>query len=98
MKIEELDKLIKLATRLQEEPDIEEFDENDVLDDFIDLVKLYKDFLHEDEDMGRERYQYSEIPIFFSLDSVIKVVNENFEKQQKAIYKLLDEVSKLNNK
>lgn len=50
MKIKELDKLIELATKLQEEPDIEEFDENDVLDDFIDLVKLYKDFLHEDED------------------------------------------------
>ena len=50
MKIKELDKLIELATKLKEEPDIEEFDENDVLDDFIDLVKLYKDFLHEDED------------------------------------------------
>jgi hypothetical protein len=45
MKIKELDKLIELTTKLKEEPDIEEFDENDILDDFIDLVKLYKDFL-----------------------------------------------------
>lgn len=49
MKIKELDKLIELAAKLQEEPDIEEFDENDVLDDFIHLVEIYKDFLHEDE-------------------------------------------------
>lgn len=50
MKIKELDKLIELATKLQEEPDIKEFDENDILDDFIDLVETYKDFLHEDWD------------------------------------------------
>lgn len=48
MKIEELNKLIELAIKLKEEPDIEEFDENDILDDFIHLVEAYKDFLHED--------------------------------------------------
>lgn len=48
MKIEELNKLIELATKLKEEPDIEKFDENDILDDFIYLVEIYKDFLHED--------------------------------------------------
>ena len=50
MKIKELDKLKELTTKLKEEPDIEEFDENDILDDFIDLVEIYKDFLHEDKD------------------------------------------------
>ena len=30
MKIKELDKLIELTTKLKEEPDIEEFDENDI--------------------------------------------------------------------
>lgn len=50
MKIKELDELIKLAEKLKEETDIEEFDENDILDDFLDLVEMYKDFLHEDEE------------------------------------------------
>lgn len=50
MKIKDLDELIRLANKLREEPDIEEFDENDILDDFIDLVEMYKDFLHEDEE------------------------------------------------
>ena len=49
MKMKELDELIKLAKQLKEEPDIEEFDKNDILFDFIDLVEMYKDFLHEDE-------------------------------------------------
>ena len=49
IKIKELDKLIKLATKLKEESDIEQCDEKDILDDFIDLVKMYKDFLHEDD-------------------------------------------------
>lgn len=49
MKIKELDKLIELAKKLQKEPDIEEFDENDVIIDFIDLVDLYKDFLGSDD-------------------------------------------------
>ena len=49
MKFEELEKLIELATKLQEEPDIEQFDDVYIYD-FIELVKLYKDFLHEDED------------------------------------------------
>lgn len=49
MKIEELDKLIELATKLQEEPDIEQFNAAFIIEDFIDLVENYKDFLHEDE-------------------------------------------------
>lgn len=50
MKIKELDKLIELANKLKEEPDIEEFDKDDIVIDFIDLVKLYKDFLGNDEE------------------------------------------------
>lgn len=51
MKIEELNKLIELATKLQEEPDIEQFDNLVVLPDFIDLVKIYKDFLGREEEV-----------------------------------------------
>ena len=50
MKIMELIKLIELANKLKEEPDIEEFDKNDIIEDFIELVGIYKDFLYEDED------------------------------------------------
>lgn len=50
LKIKDLDKLIELANKLEKEPDIDEFDEWFIIDDFIKLVKLYKDFLHEDED------------------------------------------------
>lgn len=51
MKIKELDELIKITAKLKEQPDIEKFDDNDTIDDFIDLVKNYKDFLHEDEEV-----------------------------------------------
>lgn len=50
MKIKELDKLIELAKKLQKEPDIDEFDDGFVIDDFIHLVEIYKDFLHYDDD------------------------------------------------
>ena len=50
MKIKDLDKLIELTSKLKEEPDIDEFDKWLIIDDFINIVKLYKDFLHEDED------------------------------------------------
>lgn len=49
MKIKELDKLIELAKKLQEEPDIEEFDEDDIIPDFIQLVEIFKDFLGSDD-------------------------------------------------
>ena len=48
MKIKELDKLIELAKKLNEEPDIEEFDDDCIIQTFIELVEIYKDFLHED--------------------------------------------------
>lgn len=48
MKIKELNKLLELAKKLKEEPDIDEFDDGFVIYEFIELVELYKDFLHED--------------------------------------------------
>lgn len=49
MKIEELDKLIELAKKLQEEPDIDEFDYTYLITDFIEMVERYKDFLGSDD-------------------------------------------------
>lgn len=48
MKIKELDELIKLIKKLQEEPDIHQFNDSFIIEDFIELVEIYKDFLHED--------------------------------------------------
>ena len=48
MKIKELDKLIELVNKLKEEPDIHEFNDAFIIEDFIELVEIYKDFLHED--------------------------------------------------
>lgn len=48
MKIKELDELMKLVKKLQEEPDIDEFNDAFVIEEFIELVEIYKDFLHED--------------------------------------------------
>lgn len=48
MKIKELDELIKLIKKLQEEPDIHQFNDGFIVEDFIELVEIYKDFLHED--------------------------------------------------
>lgn len=49
IKMRELDKLIELTTKLKGELDIEEFDKDGILDDFINLVNIYKDFLGGDE-------------------------------------------------
>lgn len=49
MKTEELDKLIELAKKLQEEPDIGEFDYTYLITDFIEMVERYKDFLGSDD-------------------------------------------------
>lgn len=48
MKIKELDELIKLAKKFKEEPDFEEFDEDYITDEFIEIIETYKDFLHDD--------------------------------------------------
>lgn len=45
MNKEELNKLIELASKLQEEPEIEIFDDNDYISEFIRVVELYKDYL-----------------------------------------------------
>lgn len=45
MNKEELNKLIELASKLQKEPDIEMFDEDDYIYEFIRVVELYKDYL-----------------------------------------------------
>lgn len=45
MNKEELNKLIELASKLQEAPEIEIFDDNDYISEFIGVVELYKDYL-----------------------------------------------------
>lgn len=38
----------------------------------------------------RARFQYSEIPTWLVHEDMIKVINENFAKHQKAIYEIMD--------
>lgn len=45
MNIKDLNKLLKLLNKFKEEPDYEEFDEDFVTDDMIQVIETYKDFL-----------------------------------------------------
>jgi len=38
----------------------------------------------------KARFQYSEIPSWFEKKELIKAINKNFEKHQKAIYEIID--------
>ena len=52
MKIKDLNKLLELLNKFKNEPDFKEFfdiSEQFIIDDVIDQVKSYKDFLGDDE-------------------------------------------------
>jgi hypothetical protein len=54
------------------------------------------EIIEEDEEIkNRTDYQYSQIPEYASIKEVIKISNYNFEKHQKAIYKLIDVINNL---
>ena len=44
---------------------------------------------------NKAQFQYSQIPEWLEKKEIIKVINENFEKHQKAIYKLIDKINKM---
>lgn len=48
MKIKELNKLIQLLNKFKNEPDYAEFDDNFIVDDVIEVIETYKDFLGDD--------------------------------------------------
>jgi len=50
MKIKELNELIKLLNKFKNEPDYEEFDDNFIVDDVIEVIETYKDFLGDSND------------------------------------------------
>ena len=59
--------------------------------DDIKIVELDVEILPEENDEWEdiENYQYSIIPSYFELKSVIECINENFEKHQKALISIV---------
>lgn len=50
MKVKELKNLLKMLDKLKREPDWEEFDNMMIIEDLIDILNVYIDFLGDDED------------------------------------------------
>lgn len=63
-----------------------------LMDSFIESMMFDKtiEILDEKNINDKARFQYSEIPSWFEKKELIKAINENFEKHQKAIYEIID--------
>lgn len=61
----------------------EDFLESSMFDENIEI-------LDEKNINDKARFQYSQIPSWFEKKELIKAINENFEKHQKAIYEIID--------
>lgn len=62
--------------------------DNKWLNEEVEIIEEEKKIPEKLED--RAKFQYSEIPTWLEKKEIIKVINENFEKHQKAIYELID--------
>ena len=58
------------------------------LNDEVEILEEEKKIPEKLED--RARFQYSQIPTWLEKKEIIKAINENFEKHQKAIYEIID--------
>ena len=58
------------------------------LNEEVEILEEEKKIPEKLED--RARFQYSQIPYWFKDKELIKTINENFEKHQKAIYEIID--------
>lgn len=59
-----------------------------VLNEKVEILEEEKKIPEKLED--KARFQYSEIPTWLEKKEIIKAINENFEKHQKAIYEIID--------
>ena len=76
--------------------------ENNVLfDEYCYLTTSLNDdieIIEEDKKIEKYEYQTSQIPPWFRNEELIRVINDNFELQTKAIRLLIDEVNTLKEK
>jgi hypothetical protein len=69
----------------------ENYLESDMFDESILIIE---DKSKEDKKIeDTARFQYSQIPSWFDIKELIKAVNENFEKHQKALNEIIDKVN-----
>ena len=67
-----------------------------ILDNEVEIIEEEKKIPEKLED--RAGFQYSQIPSWFYGKELIKTINENFEKHQKAIYEIIDYLDYLKSK
>jgi hypothetical protein len=76
-------------------------DENDklfedafTLESLNDEIEIIEDTPKEDKKIeDKARFQYSQIPSWFDRKELIKAVNENFERHQKALNEIIDKIN-----
>ena len=72
-----------------------------LFEDIINIVLTLNEeveIIEEDKKIEKAEYQTSQIPPWFRNEELIKVINNNFELQTKAIRLLIDEINKLKEK
>lgn len=59
-----------------------------------DEVEIIEDIPKDNKKIeDKARFQYSEIPNWFDIKEVIRVVNSNFERHQKALSEIIDKIN-----
>ena len=60
-----------------------------------DEIEIIEDTPKEDKKIkDKARFQYSQIPLWFDMKEFIRVVNDNFERHQKALNEIIDKINK----